>query len=335
IKVLLRPVEIQAYETPLDACIAHYLKLHQEIDAVGVFMPTYPFRDLAKIRDIDNHLRSKYVWDVKGISDQKYSTSDFYYPVTGGFKKLFDHRPMQYSIFTANYTYFHRHTFGGLRSKYCLTSDERMLYVHSSREECIDIDTQEDFDIAQKIANGGKLVPAKGREHVFGDWIIYTPDGVDIDKFINYVGFEKLEDIRYPLVVIKKIQHSFARFLHFRLFIGRSIFMNLDAYKHVYPTEASAAHVLQTFPPEFRAVPAYRLLRTDNSKKFSSSESDYPDNHGVHFGGIFNDVNSSNFVTLDNGHTLGPDTLSPERVIDWNDLSKQDFFVDSVEIVYE
>lgn len=334
VTVVLRPEALCTYDTSLNACITHHLQQHPEIDALGQFMPTYPFRDLAKLRAIDRHLRSRYVWNVTGVSDQKYTTSDYYYPVEGGYKKLFDHRPMQYPIYTSNYTYFQRHALGALRTKYCLTNDERMLHVNSSYEECIDIDTRQDFCLAEKIAAGGKIVGKAGREYVYKDWTIYAPDGLDIDAFIDYVGREKFDDTTYPLVTLKRVEHAFARYLQFRLFAGRSIFMNLDSYTHVYPAQANDSHLTQTFPPEYRATPMYRLLRTDHTEKFGSSASDYPDNHGVNFGGLFNDVNSSEFFTAENGHILGPDTLSPERAIVWEDLSKQEFFIDPEEVIH-
>lgn len=335
VEAVVRPDALSGYNTDLNDCIVHYLHTNPDIDVVGTLMPTYPFRKIATLRTIDAHIRSRYTWKVIGISTERYTTSDYFYSVESGVKRIFDSRALQCPITNGAYSYWHRNLFGGLWNNYPLTSNERVLHVSTTSEESIDIDTRHDFEIAEKIMSGATIVPKKCQEHSFGKWTIYVPVDLDINKFIAYVGEEQFEDQSHPLVVLKQVQHAYARFLKLSQFVGRCHFVNLEAYKHVVCPEGIVSHQSQSYPTEYRAVPSYRCLRIDNEEYTLSTQNTFPDLHGVDLGDMFGDRSSPEYTFLPNGTQLSPDVIPTRRIIQWEKLIEQDFFVDPIEFIYE
>lgn len=333
VDAVVRPDNLCSYDTDLNDCIANFLYTNHDIDVVATLLPTFPFRSIATLRNIDYHIRSRYVWKVTGISSERYTTCDFYYPIKSGVKRIFDSRPLQCSIYNGTYTYWHRNYFGNLGRHYPLTYNERHLHVPTTAEECIDIDTKQDFELAKAIMGGGALRPKKCKEHRVGQWVIIAPDGLDIDKFISFIGENKLNDQKHPLLVLKRVQHAFARFLRLTQFVGRSHFVNLDAYKHVHSPEGLVPHQSQTYPIEYRAVPAYRLLRIPDKKYAFSTQNTMPDIHGVDLDDMFGNRNSTEHLVLPSGTQLAPDTVPFDRIVKWEDLIEQEFFITPYEIV--
>ncbi len=326
VKILIRPDELCAYDTDLNDCIIHYLHNRPDIEVVGALMPTFPFRSIATLRTIDTHFRSRYIWKATSVYTDGLLTPDYYYETSAGMKRIFDSRPMCCAAYMGAYSYWHRNIFGGLWTKYPLTMSERVLYVSVDAAGAIDIDSMEDFELAEAIFSGAKLVPRPCVEHEYKDWIIITPKGVSLDSLLDYIGPEQLDNFTHPLVVLKKVKHFFARFLKFENYVGRLHFSDINAYKHIVCPDGLVSHQSQTFPDEYRACPSYRFLRMKDKKYSFSTQGSFPDVHGVDFSNPFSSPDILEETTC-NGAMFTPNVLPRSRVIDWEELQRQPFFL--------
>lgn len=331
VNVSLRPDVLCRYETSLDDIIANYLAENLNIDIVGVFMPTYPFRNSGKIREIDCHLRSRYPWRAISLTDSVYCTADFYMPKDDiGIKKIFDSRPLFCNLYQGTYSYWHRYCFGNVWQHYSHTMNERVYYTYVDHLESIDIDTEEDFFIAEQIASGKKMQFLPVQEYKWNEWSIITPQGVNVQALIDWIGKEKFQNMDHPLIAVEETNHIFARFLKLSEIVGRSHFNNLEAYKHVHAPQGIIAHQSQTFPKEYRSTPFYRFLRLRSNEIDFSTTKYYPDHHGPDFGTGFGEFDSTDYKIHETGSMWAPDILPWHRVIMLDELSKQPFYINPV-----
>jgi CMP-N-acetylneuraminic acid synthetase len=330
VQILMRPDELKAYDASMYDLMGHYLE-NSDVDIFGAFMPTYPFRKVETLIEIDTFLRTRQPWRVSSYTRQPRATTSYFYPVEQGVKCLFEPmRPLFCQVEEAAYKYWHRNVFLGNWKNFNLTRFERHLNIYIDEHEGVDIDYEEDFALAEQIASGKRMVPRPVREHRFGDWIVTVPSGVDAEQFIGFVGQERLEDTTQPLLVLENVQHGHARFLQRLEVLGRSYYAGSQAMRYLYGTDGKVFQS-QKLPVEYRTSPHYQLLRLKDSPYHVSSYNVGDDSHG-HNTGIFSDVSSTERESCGKYHA-GPDIIPWIRVIFLEDIEKQDFHVPPYRLV--
>lgn len=211
VKILKRPEYLATDDAPLTSVVYHYLENRPEIDWIGLFMPTYPFRKVEKLIEIKWVILSGYVWRIVSVVKEEVCLMDYYYPVEEGVKRFFMDPALFCRSNLCTYLLWHRFAVdegpaqgSSLWAKYGLTITEREYRVHLDTEETIDIDTEEDFKIAEKVAKGAKIDFKKPHVEFYKNWMIVVPEGVEIDKLIYYVGEEKFNSDQFPLLVLEE-----------------------------------------------------------------------------------------------------------------------------------
>ncbi len=316
INILKRPGELATDDAPLTSVVFHYLENRPEIDWIGLFMPTYPFRKVEKLVEINWVIASGYVWKVVSVIKEEVCLMDYYYPVDGGVKKFF----MDPALFCRSnlcaYLLWHRlavdegpATSSSLWAKYGLTMTEREYRLHLDPEETIDIDTEEDFKIAEKIAKGAVLKFRKPYIQPYKDWLIVVPDGVEINKLIDYAGEEKFDSLKYPFLVL---EDAFPPLGFVRIQDGsiRRYFIRPEGLDLVNSMKLKKTGNSKFINKHFSHSRFYRFLRMrkDNTDSILIG----PDSCGVHFG-------------------INNETIPWERVIFVEELKKQNFYLDPYE----
>lgn len=323
-RILMRPDDLKAYDASMYDIMGHYLE-QSDVDIFGAFMPTYPFRKVETLIEIDTFLRTRQPWRVSSYTRQPRATTSCLYPVELGVKCLFEPmRPLFCQVEEAAYKYWHRNVFLGNWKHFNLTRFERHLNISIDLHEGVDIDDEQDFALAEQIAAGKRMIPRPVREHCHGDWSITVPKGVDVQGFIAYVGQERLEDTTKPLLVLEKVHHGHARFLQRLEVLGRSYYAGSQAMRHLYGTDGEVFQS-QKLPVEYRTTPHYQLLRVKDSPYQTSSYNVGDDSHG-HNTGVFTDVNATEKQSCGN-YSAGPDIIPWSRVLFLEEIEKQDFYV--------
>jgi len=336
VEVLMRPEELARDSASASQAFMHYFETHPDIEFGGTFLPTYPFRSVEKIQDIDAKLRSRYYWRVSSVSNEHYCTGEYYFPTKQGLKNIFTKHIISAPMNTSTYAYHHRCCPPGMWQRFYQTQNERTLTVNNDYHEDIDIDYPADFAFAEQIALGKKIRKVPLREHVFGDWCITVPEGVDVDKFIEYLGPEKLESMNHPLLVANRVQHAFASSLRLLEVYARQMFGCVEAYAYITKLDvADPSFNSQEMPEQYMASRYYRVQRLPDSYFAFSNKRESPpyDYHGIEFSGENIHTFSCDPVpTPRPGYQLAPDTLPWSRVIREEDLKQQDFYVDPIRL---
>jgi len=216
--------------------------------------------------------------------------------------------------------------------KYFLTDNERHLVVPLTLKESTDLDYPEDFDLAEKIIQGGKPRLRPSQEYNIGDWTMVAPRGLNIERFAEYVGRDKFENMDRPLLITEEVRHRFASFLRFTEFFGgHRHFKSLEAYRYLLQLDnpnRQGMHVKQ-----YLASQHYRLLRLPPTGYRYNTLKTCPDHHGLEFGTPFGEVNT---VHYDKTHVpdgiFEGDILAWDRIVRMEDLRRQDFYVSPYEI---
>ncbi|MBG0777407.1 MAG: acylneuraminate cytidylyltransferase [Desulfovibrionaceae bacterium] len=184
VRTLLRPARLAADDASLDGVRAHYLENRPALDWCGLFMPTYPFRDPAKLREAQAAILSGHVWRVQTATAETAPIMDYYYPVFSDGKtegetdgaggpgdgapdtraatgvKRFFHEPNFHCRFLiSTYLLSRRDAAEHLWNAYGLSPAERTYFVHADAREAVDVDTAEDFAEAEHVAAGLRRVP--------------------------------------------------------------------------------------------------------------------------------------------------------------------------------
>ena len=324
VEVLHRPDHLAGDNVSLEQVIEHYLDWKTELEVFGLFMPTYPFRRVEKIREAAYAIRSRYAWRVETHTQGVTSSMDYFYPVEDGVKRVFKLHPLYCTSIISTYVFSNRYCHGNRWLKYGITNAERKYVIHADLEEAVDIDTPEDFEAGLKVASGRRILLRKPVTHVIGDWHIITPDGIDIDEFLNYVQKEKLYDTTQPILMLEQARPPLLSFNIMDNSI-RIYYMSREANTCFQSSEAKRTGNMQLLPVHYHQSDHYRMLRipkVDPNHAHRKWPLGCPEEQGFPLGGFHSDTNGLYF-----GTEFGDEVLPVDRVILMDDLKKQPFYV--------
>lgn len=288
VNILFRPEELATDDAPLISVCHHYLEHRPDLDWLGLFMPTYPFRSISKLHEIYWAISSFYPWRVISVVSEEVCLMDYYYPVEGGVKRFFMDPALYCRSNLCAYLLWHRMAIdrgpaegSPLWAKYGLTITEREYRVHINFEEAVDIDTYEDFEIAEKIANGAKITIRRPKISHYNDWTLVTPEEIDVDKLIDVVGRKKFEDYNMPLLVLEEADPPLG-FVRIQDGGIRRYFIRPEGLALVNSDELKRTGNSRYINKHFRHVPHYRFIRVkkDNYNQIPAG----PDVWGIRFG---------------------------------------------------
>lgn len=259
VQVRMRPHELATDDAPLSAVVRHYLKNTPDIDWLGLFMPTFPFRNPEKLREAHSAILSFYPWRVVSITTEEDCSMDFYYPSGNGVKNFFRHQPFYASYNLPVYSMHNVHVPDELWGKYGLAISERTLKIHLEAKECVDVDTEEDFAIARQIAEGGMIRHIQTKQIETEKWRIIMPKAVDPGALVAFAG-ERLKDACSPLLVLEPARPALS---FYRYFDGniRTYWINHEAHEYLSCEQYKKTENSQNCPLHFRHSKLYRFIR--------------------------------------------------------------------------
>ncbi len=260
VAVVKRPQSLSEDDASLDGVVDHYLSQRPDIEWYGLFLPTYPFRRKSKIIDAVNHVYTGYPWKVLSIIEDEFCSMDFYYPCKSGVMRFF-RRPPFYASSNLSCYIFRPVSHYDKRWEECgLTNTERIFKLHIDRREAIDIDTPEDFALAEKIIGGAGVVPRKLVQHYLKDWVITLPEEVNLSCFIDFVGKDKFNITEEPILILETARPGFS---FFRSYDGnvRSYWVGRQAYEYMDTAQAKRTGNMSYVPLHFQHSRSYRILR--------------------------------------------------------------------------
>lgn len=333
VEILKRPDRLAGDAVSATEVFLHYMDTHPDIEFGGVFLPTYPFRSVEKLQEIDSSLRSRFYWRVMTESCEKYCSGEYYFPTGDGLKNIFTKHFLSCPIQTSTYVYHHRACPPGMWFDMFQTRNERALSMTNDFYEDIDIDTPEDFAYAQEIASGKVLRKLPSQTHTVGDWCFTAPQGVDMEKFVDYIGPERLESIKRPIMIAKRVEHAFASCLKLTEVFARQMFGCLESMVYIHKIdEENPSFNTQDMREQYTASKHYRIHRLPESYYTHTNNRDGSayDHHGVDFCWDNYHTFSTEFVQYPRAF-IGFDTLPWDRIIMEKDLAQQDFYVDPLQ----
>lgn len=317
VNILKRPQILAGDNSSLSDVLFQYLETNQDIEWYGLFLPTFPFRKKEKLIEAYTQILSRYPWRVESISQDEYSTLDYYYPVADGVKRFFRAQPFYCTLNRPAYILANRNCPEKMWGRFGLSINERTYKLHISRKEYLDIDTEEQFHLAEKIADGYQIQQKPILEYETDHWYIVAPKGLNISKFINYIPEKTLTDLSQPTIILENASPSLT-FL--RLFDGntRGAWTGSEAYSYLVSQEVQKTGNMSLIPKHFYHTPHYRLLRKYKSETITNFLVD-SDMRGVIYG---------------SGTGTGTESIiKSQNIIMYDDLKQQDFYIPPFSIV--
>ncbi len=177
VKVLMRPESLAGDDSPLSLVESHYLENRPELDWMGLFMPTMPFRKVEQLRKCHNAILSGYPWKVQSYTTDVYPILDYYYPKGPGMTRFFADPCFYCRMVDCTYMLHHVKVTPNLWNQYGLSHMDRTHIVHISSQERVDIDTQTDYETAQNYVKGLRRTLRPLEINNFGNWTIIAPSG--------------------------------------------------------------------------------------------------------------------------------------------------------------
>ncbi|WP_281760596.1 cytidylyltransferase domain-containing protein [Pseudodesulfovibrio nedwellii] len=313
VRIQNRPEELATNTAPMKNVVAHYLESVPDVEFYGVFLPTYPFRRSEKIQNACRQLHSGHLVRALAVTETSRASRDLYYPVKEGVKPFFRPPVVCLPYMSACYTFDHRDLANSIWRRMGYTTFERVLKIPVSREENIDIDTEDDFRVAQAVASGARFKVRKSIMHRTSIGDILLPEGVDVTAFSNYLG-DRLPSPSSPVLCLKTSEKP--SFMY--------TISDADSLAYFCSDEASKNYSATTV-----------IRKTANN-------SDQPQHY----------VQSSYYRVLPKNGVFNIDTMEPpryhpgndgpwptdecvpwDRVIHMEDMRKQPFYVSPVELV--
>ena len=189
VKVIHRPSELATDTASLNDVCKHFLEQHPEVDVLSLMMPTYPFRKPTRIvEEIIPPLYSGQIDLVNSVRDGNFSTFDYWIPNGAQFECMYSNLPLWCGAGNAAYAFQKREFFFIPPHKWPHAIGERALRIQTDFAESIDIDTQDDFNLAEKICAGYRPCITKliRYDNSFFDFIL--PQGTDDASFLDYLS---------------------------------------------------------------------------------------------------------------------------------------------------
>ena len=262
VSILMRPDSLAGDDAPLALVIDHYLDNRPDLQWAGLFMPTFPLRQVSRLREAAAAIHTGYPLRVQAVRPEQYWDRDYYYPTDGGYAPVFAGFPNLLRFSSTSYMLWRRETphTHAMRLGYRLGERECRLDV--GLPETVDIDTAADLALAQQILAGATYRQTPVDTHVVGPWFVQTPRGADPEAFLRWLGPDALADPAQPPLVLQKPAPP--------LFTARLVsdlpelhFLNPDAQAHTwsprYVATANTAHCL----PVYQHSPCWRVIARD------------------------------------------------------------------------
>ncbi|MBW1699171.1 MAG: hypothetical protein JRH18_15530 [Deltaproteobacteria bacterium] len=304
VSILNRPAELAGDNSPLSAVKAHYLEERPDLEWWGLFMPTMPFRKIETLHAIQTAIFSGYPWAIKTCTSRTYPIMDYYYPVKNGVKRFFNEPCFYARMFDCTYTLERRDAHVALWQLQGLSHAERVFIVHADDTECLDIDTEEDFAMAQKVCSGKRMHPRPLAIDEKNGWRLVAPQGTDFDLFREYLG-TRLEDSEMPLLLLDKARPPLS-FLSLQDGCQRRPWINPKAAHYLQSSKLKQTGNMIYMPVHYLHDQAFRVQRNlgaDNYRKLGKTDV---------WGGF---------------HGLDGSTLPLDRVIFMDDIRRQPFYI--------
>ena len=282
VKILKRPSHFANDDSPLSLTENLYLTERPEIEWYGCFMATFPFRKPARFREAYNAIISRYPLKVTTISSKQYCSFDYYYPVTGGYKRFFEVPPVYASASVPVYNMHHRGCLPETWGRNGLTEHERNYLIYLDAEESLDIDTKADFEIAQKIADGMHYAERPLQQHELEDWFVTAPKEVRLSRLIALVGEDRLKDLSSPLLILENAHPTLS---FFRIFEAnaRTYWISHEAFMYLKDDRFEKTGNSQHCPPHYKHSESYRFIRKFPHNKVTNFNID-SDLRGILYG---------------------------------------------------
>jgi CMP-N-acetylneuraminic acid synthetase len=259
VRIVDRPARLAGDDSCMRDVVSHYLEQSPDMDWVGTFLPTYPFRRLENILRAHQAICSGHVLRVSAVTGHEVSSRDFYYGVEAGVRHFFREPAVFARLGSSCHEYHHRGVDRQTWHKRLgVTGNERNLRLHVDEKENLDIDTPQDFALAGKLV-GKRAVLARVERHEIDGWGVVVPAGVDPAGLLELAGPDRLAlDMEIP--VLEPLQHPVFMF-RFRD-CGPDMYL---AGKEAEQTMRPPARVIETqslryMPPAFVQNRFYRLI---------------------------------------------------------------------------
>lgn len=330
VDILMRPEELAHDDAHLHSVMEHYLA-NRDCEYFGLFMPTYPFRRVDRLREAAYAIHSRYPWRVQSVTMRQYPSMDYFYPdESGGVKRVFRLHPMHCPVKTSTYTLAHRNCYANKWVQTGISSAERLYTLYVDDIENIDVDTAEDFHRAELAAQGKRPVPRAPVSTRFGDWMTITPQGADPDAFFRFIGEKRLADTGHPVLILGRAQPS----LNFYTIMNTAVrlyYLDREASTCFQSEKVRKTGNSAYMPVHYLHDQHYRIMRVPNIPagyehrvwtEGAQREMGWP------HGGFHSDCNGLYF-----GTEFGGEVLPEDRVIWREELSRQEFYVEPVEYV--
>jgi N-acylneuraminate cytidylyltransferase len=258
VKVVVRPPELATDEASLNDVCRHYLDRTPDVDFLFLMMPTYPFRRVETIKErILPALYSKQINRVISVNPGAMSTGDYWIETEKGFQRMFKMPALWCSVGNAAYQIMRREYFMNAPHKWPGRPDERTLRVETDEVESVDIDTPEDFLVAEQIVSGKNREKRTILSHETESLELVLPDGVEPNRFIDFLASQKI-DLQAPVLILKTPPPYFTFLRTTECSMGKNYFT--DHTKKIIASLPESGHS-QDFPPHYIHCQEYRVFR--------------------------------------------------------------------------
>ncbi|WP_232502826.1 cytidylyltransferase domain-containing protein [Solidesulfovibrio magneticus] len=262
VAVLPRPESLAGDDAPLHLVAEHYAENRPDLQWLGLFMPTFPFRTADRLREAAAAIHTGHALRVQAVRPEQHWDRDYFYPAAGGFAPVFAGFPNLLRFSSTSYMLWRRETprFQAMYMGYRLGEREYRLDVGLA--ETLDIDDAADLALARRILAGARYGLTPATTTAVGPYFVQTPAGADVAAFLRWLGPELLADPASPPLLLQKPRPP--------LFTARLVsdlpelhFLNPEAKDHTwsprYIQTANTAHCL----PIYQQSPVWRIIPRD------------------------------------------------------------------------
>lgn len=324
VRVLMRPEALAGDNSPLSAVTEHYLASN-DYEYFGLFLPTFPFRRVARLRELAYAIHSRYPWRVQSFTNRLYSSMDYFYPGKNGVKRVFRLHPMHCPASVSTYSLSNRHCYGDKWLKTGISTTERRYMVMVDDLESLDIDTPADFARAQLVAGGKTPVLRPAVSTRFGDWLAVTPQGADPGAFMDFIGPGRTRDMTKPVLILGEANPP----LNFYTIMSYSVrlhYIDRQANDCFLSKKVDETGNSSYIPTHYLHDQHYRVLRVQDIPAHNA-ERHWPGGC-VNEQGFPHGMCETDCYGLYFGTEFGDEEMTLDQVVWREDLARQPFYVD-------
>jgi CMP-N-acetylneuraminic acid synthetase len=280
IEILMRPEELATDTADLRDVCRHFLNEYPLVDMLHLMMPTYPFRNPETIKQlIIPAIYSGQVERVVSVLPKAISTFDYWIKSKDVFIRMFKHQPLWCEAGNAVYPFMKRDYFYKEPHNWPYDIGERELKIQTNLQESIDIDTQEDWNQAEKSAAGYIKTQKKLAKQQLGWHEFVVPEGTDVSKFRKYILYNGC-DINQPVLILDSPPPYFT-FLRLHATGNRAKDYQQATTRDIIANLPASGHS-QDFPEHFIHSSYYRVLRA-NDDSLGIIEEAVPENQVIFY----------------------------------------------------